>query len=356
MDALDALIGKLPGLVPTGVAIVAVVIVIMTVRYVLNRRYAGLPGRGFRVQMIVLVLSFLGLLVVILSLPVSESAIGQLLSLLGILMSAAIALSATTFVGNIMAGLMLRAVKNFRPGDFIRVSDHFGRVSERGLFHIEIQTEDRDLTTLPNMYLVTNSVKVIRSSGTLVTAEVSLGYDVPRNKVEESLLQAAADTGLEEAFVHVVKLGDFAVTYRIAGLLGDVKSLISMRSRLKEMMLDRLHASGIEIVSPTFMNQRVLDKDRRFIAPPASPVPSIKVDQELPESLVFDKADEAETLEKLKERQEQLHEELTRLKADLSEASDDAERRSLKDKIDLTKERSEMLGRYILKRQEEDRK
>ena len=25
----------------------------------------------------------------------------------------------------------------------------FGRVSERDLFHVEIQTEDRDLTTLP---------------------------------------------------------------------------------------------------------------------------------------------------------------------------------------------------------------
>ena len=39
----------------------------------------------------------------------------------------------------------------------------FGRVTERGLFHTEIQTEDRDLVTLPNLYLVTNPVKVVRT-------------------------------------------------------------------------------------------------------------------------------------------------------------------------------------------------
>ena len=156
---------------------------------------------------------------VILTLPVSETTIGQLLGLIGILLSAVIALSAMTFVGNIMAGLMLRAIKNFRPGDFVRVGDHFGRISERGLFHIEIQTEDRDLTTLPNQYLVTNPVKVIRSSGTLVTADVSLGYDVSRVVVERVLLEAATDAELKEPFVYVIGLGDFSVAYRIAGLL-----------------------------------------------------------------------------------------------------------------------------------------
>ena len=46
------------------------------------------------------------------------------------------------FIGNVMAGLMLRAVRNFRTGDFVRVEKHFGRVTERGLLHTEIQTED----------------------------------------------------------------------------------------------------------------------------------------------------------------------------------------------------------------------
>ena len=42
--------------------------------------------------------------------------------------TATVALSSTTFVANTMAGLMLRLVRNFRPGEFVRVGDHFGSV------------------------------------------------------------------------------------------------------------------------------------------------------------------------------------------------------------------------------------
>lgn len=46
---------------------------------------------------------------------------------------------------------------------------------------------DADLTTLPNLYLVINPVTTLRESGTVVGAEVSLGYDVPRQKIEQLL-------------------------------------------------------------------------------------------------------------------------------------------------------------------------
>jgi len=353
MDILNTVLDKLTGIMPTGAVIIIVVLLLLAVRYALNKRYAGTPGHQFRRQLTVLVLSFIGLIVVILTLPVSESMIGQLLGLVGILLSAVIALSAITFVGNIMAGLMLRAVKNFRPGDFVRVGDHFGRVSERGLFHIEIQTEDRDLTTLPNQYLVTNPVKVIQSSGTLVTADVSLGYDVSRVVVERVLLEAATDAELEEPFVYVMELGDFSVTYRIAGLLTEVKSLLSTRSRLHEMMLDLLHAAGIEIVSPNFMNQRVLDKDVRFVAKPATKKAAAEPMKPPPEAVVFDKAEEAESLEKLREQQEELHKELNELKSALAKAPDDTSRNSIEDKIEWTKTRLERLTDYIAKREQE---
>ena len=71
-------------------------------------------------------------------------------------------------------------MRNFRPGDFVRVGERLGRVTERGLFHTEIQTEDRDLTTLPNLYLVTNPVTVVRASGTIVSTTVD-GTAKPRD-------------------------------------------------------------------------------------------------------------------------------------------------------------------------------
>ena len=76
-------------------------------------------------------------------------------------------------------------------GDFIQCGEHIGRVSERGLLHTEIQPEGRDLITLPNLYLVSHPVSTVQPAGTLVECTVSLGYDVPREEIEEALLRLA---------------------------------------------------------------------------------------------------------------------------------------------------------------------
>lgn len=353
MEILSSFLERLVDLIPTVIAVTAVAIAMFAVRFLLSRRFAGAPGNRFRLQLVMLVLSFVGLLVVILALPISETTTGQLLSLIGILLSAAIALSATTFVGNIMAGLMLRAVRNFRPGDFVRVGDHFGRVSEQGLFHIEIQTEDRDLTTMPNLYLVTNPVKVVRSSGTLITAEVSLGFDVPRQRVQSLLKSAAEDAGLEEPFVHIIELNDFSVTYRVAGLLISVANLLSTRSRLRETMLDRLHGGGVEIVSPTFMNQRVWPLDHSFIPQPSAPTGDEPEDSGA-EKVIFDKADEAASLEKLYERRESARKELSELEAVRDKMTNDNERQAVDERIEFARQRLERLTAYIKRREADE--
>jgi small conductance mechanosensitive channel len=268
----------------------------------------GLGQQPVLRQLAMLLLTGICVVGLILTLPVSESAHGQLLSLFGLVITAVIALSSTTFVGNAMAGFMLRAVRHIRAGDFIKVGEHFGRVSEQGFLHLEIQTEDRDLTTLPNLYLVSQPVTVVRSSGTIVSASVSLGYDVHRSRVDALLKDAAARADLLEPFVQILDLGDYAVTYRVAGFLPEVKHLIAARSRLRAMMLDALHAGGVEIVSPAFMNQRRVAEGRSFIpAPFAAGGASASgatpgSDEGIPESLMFDKANEAQSIDQARQQ------------------------------------------------------
>ena len=250
--------------------------------------------------MMMLIVPVFVIIIIILLLPIGDNTRGQLLSLLGLLVTAAIALSATTLIGNIMAGIMLRAVRNFKPGDFIRIGEHFGRVSERGLFHIEIQVEDRDLITLPNLYLVTNPVKVIRASGTIVSAEVSLGYDIPHDRIKSVLLQAAEAAGLDDSFAQIMELGDFSVNYRAAGMLSNTKNILTTRSDLREQILVKCHENNIEIVSPIFMNTKTIASGKKIIPKvvhKTSIEDSAKNDV-IPESIVFDKAEEAESLEK----------------------------------------------------------
>lgn len=348
---LGSLVDVIKPVVPLAVAVLAVSAALFVVNRLFEKRFAALPHSSYRRQLSMMGITLVGLLIIIMASPLSDAQKGQLLSLLGILLTAGIALSSTTFLGNAMAGIMLRATRSFRMGDFIRVGDHFGRVSERGLFHTEIQTEDRDLMTLPNLYLVTNPVKVIRASGTIISAEVSLGYDVPRTDVETMLIEAGKAAELDDPFVHILELGDFSVTYRASGLLPEVKHVLSARSRLREMMLDKLHAGGVEIVSPTFMNTRAIAESRRFI--PKETAEGIQPDREAAaETLAFDKAEEAESVEKLQARHDQLGVELSEYEKQLKDARSE-EKERLNKQIEQLKDARDRLAILVQKKTKE---
>ncbi|MFW2387636.1 MAG: mechanosensitive ion channel domain-containing protein [Polyangiales bacterium] len=265
-------------------------------------------------QLMMAALTGILLIVIILELPIGDAPRGQLMSLLGILVTAAVALSSTTLLGNAMAGLMLKSIRNFKPGDFIIVDGHRGRVSELGLLRTEIQTERRNLTTFPNLFLVNNPVTVVRPSGTFIASTVSLGYDVPREKIEKCLVDAAEHAGLTDPFVFVLELGDFSITYQAAGFLEEVKYLISAESELRECMLDALHRAGIEIVSPTFMNQRPLKPEQVFIPKDRHKAPKpADANESRPEERMFDKADLAENEAKTEEKLKAVRDEIEQL-------------------------------------------
>lgn len=302
--------------------------------WLLIRRHKDFGNeRKFPRQLIMLGLVIAGIVAVAMALPASVSTRNQVIAFLGLVVSGIFAFSSTTIFANLMGGIMMRITRPFRAGDFIEVKDVFGRVSERGLLDTEIQTETRQLIAVPNTFLINNPVSVIRSSGTIVSASVSLGYDVHHGVLEPLLKEAAAASGLEDPFVHVSELGDFSVTYKVNGMLKDVKSLLTSRSRLLTSILDTLHREGIEIVSPNFMNQRPLKDGQQFI-----PHMIHGVEQELEakaEELAFDKAEEAEKREL---EQMRLQEEIDGLEAKLKEAVEELERTSLEDKLNAAKE------------------
>ena len=256
----------------------------------------------------------------------------DIMSLIGIVISAVLALSSATFIGNALAGVMLRVINNFKPGDFIQVNEHFGRITERGLFHTEIQTESRDLTTLPNLFLTTNPVKVIRLSGTFITGVCSLGYDVNRQKIEKALLDAASRSDLKDAFVRVKELGDYSVVYTVTGMVEKIKTVLSSQSRLNAMILDALHDANIEIVSPSFMNQRQVG-GAVFIPKKVKKKNKLEL-AELPESKIFDKAEEAEFIEKRKDTLAEIEDKLKRYNEELKSCSNEDEKEELKKNID----------------------
>jgi small-conductance mechanosensitive channel len=327
MEHLSSIVELLREWIPFLITLLITIVVVGVAYRILLKRRPPATGSVIGRQLLLTAIAGIFVIMLILELPIDNEPRGQLMSLLGILVTAAVALSSTTLLGNAMAGFMLRSIRNFRPGDFIVVDGHRGRVSELGLLRTEIQTERRNLTTFPNLYLVSNPVSVVRSSGTFIASTVSLGYDVPREKIEAALLQATEDAGLTEPFVFVLELGDFSIIYQAAGFLEEVKYLISAESELRECMLDSLHRAGIEIVSPTFMNQRQLKPEQVFIPKgsrraKSKPAPA---DEVRPEERMFDKAEIAESEAKAEDKLKEIVEELKRLDKEMNGKADDPE-------------------------------
>ncbi|WP_406661921.1 mechanosensitive ion channel domain-containing protein [Methanolobus sp. ZRKC3] len=283
------------------IVLIVTTVLILGLNYLFEKR--SLFSRERIVQQLIIVsVMIFGIIFAIFALPISIEDKNLILTLVGIVIGAVITFASTTFVANAMSGVMVRLINPFKLGDFIKIDETFGRVTEINFLHTQIQSIDRDLITIPNRTLVSNPLKTIRASGTIITTSVSLGYNIPRKDVEKSLFQAAQKSELETPFVHVTKLGDFSVSYTVGGLLKDVESLITARSNFKKNVMDSLHDNEIEIVSPTFMNQRVYSPE--YVCMPPAEIGTSATDMQhatepKTEDIIFDKAIKVQVLEQI---------------------------------------------------------
>ena len=325
-NLMDTLLLIMPILITLSTVVIAL---ILAHKILLNEQTLTKDNQLSRklILLLLYVLSFLG---VSLALPVADSTRNQVIGLFGIVLSGVIAFSSTSIVGNIMAGIVLRFTKPFKTGDFIRVDKYFGRVTEKGLFDTEIQTEQRELVAFTNSFLTSNPITVTRTSGTILSANLSIGYDHHHDKITQLLITAANNCQLEEPFVQIIELGNYSISYRVSGLLTEVKSMISSRSRLYANILDTLHQAQIEIMSPNFMNTRNIAD-----APPAIPNATETSPEHIakhadpgtdttPEDIIFDKAEEAEQKER---SSTELSEDIKALNEQLKDAKDEQKNR-----------------------------
>jgi hypothetical protein len=179
-----------------------------------------------------------------------------------------------------------------------------------------------------------------------------LGYDVSRTKIEGALKEAAIATGLTDPYVYITELGDYSVAYKIHGFLEDSSNFFSMSSLLNGKVMDKLHEKRIEIVSPTFMNQRRAD-DELFI--PDTPKQKKTTEKtSTPEELIFDKAIKSEKIEQKKDFLKEIDKKQDELKEKIKDSSDKDEIENLKGSIKKNEELKDKIKESIRKHIEKD--
>ena len=291
----------------------------------------------------------IGIVGFILALPLDQHSKEQILSFLGIVISAGIALSSTTVLGNLIAGIMNNSMKRYRNGDLIQIADWQGRVTRKNIFHAEIQLEDSNFVTIPNLFIASNPVKITRKTHTVISTNVSLGYDISRVKIEETLKEAAVAAGLTDPYVYITELADHAVNYKVHGFLEDSNKFFSARSLLNGQVMDALHKKQIEIVSPGFRNQRKVENV--VFIPKEETKPEKEKPEHSPEELIFDEAIKSEEIEKKRDLLKKMEEKKEKLKEELK-AMDE---KTAKEKIQASIARIDELTEEIIENIEQSK-
>ncbi|MHB2048562.1 mechanosensitive ion channel family protein [Pseudomonas sp. VEM90] len=182
---------------------------------------------------------------------------------LSVLLGLMISLGATSVIGQGAAGLILTYTRTMRVGEFVRVGDYEGTVTEVGIFTTSIRTGLGEVLTLPNS-MITGSVtknysRIVEGPGYVVDTVVTIGYDTPWRQVEAMLLEAARRTDgvLQTPAPQVFQtaLSDFYPEYRL------VAQAIPSEPRPRAQLLSLLHANiqdvfneyGVQIMSPHYL-------------------------------------------------------------------------------------------------------
>lgn len=202
---------------------------------------------------------------------------------LSVLLGLMVSLGASSLVGQAAAGLIVTYTRTVRMGEYVRVGEYEGTVTELGIFNTRIRTGTGQELALPNSLItgttIQNYSRVVQGRGFVVDTKVTIGYDTPWRQVEAMLIEAARRTPgiLREPAPHVFQtaLSDYYPEYLL------VAQATAMKAKPRAETITELHRNiqdvfnehGVQIMSPHYMADPVEAKvvpPQRWYEPPAT--------------------------------------------------------------------------------------
>ena len=201
---------------------------------------------------------------------------------LSVLVGLMVSLGASNLVGQAASGLILTYGRVFRKGEYVRVADHEGTVTELGVFATRIRTGLGEELTVSNSSILASTTKnysrAVEGNGYILDATVTIGYDTPWRQVHALLVEAALRTeGVKEQpppQVFQVALSDWYPEYRLVcqALPSKPQQRALILSELLANIQDVFNQHGIQIMSPHY----VMDPPEPKMSPSVHGIPPIK--------------------------------------------------------------------------------
>jgi small-conductance mechanosensitive channel len=174
-----------------------------------------------------------------------------------------VSLGSAGLINQIMSGLVVIYSRALKTGEYVRIGDDEGLVSEVGMLSTKIVTWKREEITIPNAVLVStktvNYSRLAAGTGDVVSTVVTIGYDTPWRQVHAMLLLAAErTTGVRKdprPSVMQRALADFYVEYQLIVNLDRPEKRVPVLSELHAQIQDAFNEFGVQIMSPHFQSQ-----------------------------------------------------------------------------------------------------
>ena len=156
---------------------------------------------------------------------------------------------------DVAAGIVLAYMRPFAIGDRIEVDGAVGEVSERNVLLTRMRTVRNESVTVPNSNLlggsITNYTRNARSLAIVLSAGVTIDYDVEWRVVRDLLLKAAEETGGIESdprpFVSQRTLEEFFVRYELNVYTRQPEKSEAIYSELHANILDVFNAANVSL-------------------------------------------------------------------------------------------------------------
>ncbi len=140
----------------------------------------------------VIALKFLLFLVVVPILGFELSAIFGLLAAIGF----AVGLALQGFLGNFASGLTIVFFKPYRVGDWVEISDSFGKVRDIQIFNTILKTPGDKTLVIPNGQVTDNIITNFSTEGRIrLEITIPIGYEQNFPKIQEIIKKALNDLG-----------------------------------------------------------------------------------------------------------------------------------------------------------------
>jgi small-conductance mechanosensitive channel len=204
---------------------------------------------------------------------------------ISVLVGLMLTLGGSGLVGQGASGLLLMYSRTIRVGEYVRINDQEGTVTELGTFTTKIRTGLGEEISLPNSLIMgsitKNYSRSIRGQGYIVDTVMTIGYDTPWRQVEAMMVEAAGRTEgvLDSPPPRVFKtaLSDFYVEYRLVcqAVPAQPRPRAEVMQMLHSNLLDVFNEHGVQIMSPHYLGDppaaKLVPKAGWYAAPASKP-------------------------------------------------------------------------------------